>query len=86
MAHLTNQWPSPDALDANAVALDTLLYRKRTGQWAEYVDELTFLNLQGYLVVHGAEYHFRIFQAGASMRSEFWYRYQNDAYVYTLFC
>ncbi|XP_034030712.1 RUN domain-containing protein 3B isoform X1 [Thalassophryne amazonica] len=32
-AHLTNQWPSPDALDANAVALDTLLYRKRTGQW-----------------------------------------------------
>ncbi|XP_018541642.1 RUN domain-containing protein 3B isoform X2 [Lates calcarifer] len=34
-AHLTNQWPSPDALDANAVALDTLLYRKRTGQWEE---------------------------------------------------
>ncbi|XP_022051693.2 RUN domain-containing protein 3B isoform X3 [Acanthochromis polyacanthus] len=32
-AHLTNQWPSPDALDANAVALDTLLYRKNTGQW-----------------------------------------------------
>ncbi|XP_038132523.1 RUN domain-containing protein 3B isoform X2 [Cyprinodon tularosa] len=34
-AHLTNQWPSPDALDANAVALDTLLYRKSTGQWEE---------------------------------------------------
>ncbi|XP_077454042.1 RUN domain-containing protein 3B [Stigmatopora argus] len=32
-AHLTNQWPSPDALDANAVALDTLLYRKSPGQW-----------------------------------------------------
>lgn len=36
-AHLTNQWPSPDALDANAVALDTLLYRKSPGQWEEYV-------------------------------------------------
>lgn len=36
-AHLTNQWPSPDAMDANAVALDTLLYRKTTGQWEEYV-------------------------------------------------
>lgn len=34
-AHLTNQWPSPAALDANAVALDTLLYRKSTGQWEE---------------------------------------------------
>ncbi|XP_029694131.1 RUN domain-containing protein 3B isoform X2 [Takifugu rubripes] len=35
-AHLTNQWPSPVALDANAVALDTLLYRKNTeGQWEE---------------------------------------------------
>ncbi|XP_020497611.1 RUN domain-containing protein 3B isoform X1 [Labrus bergylta] len=34
-AHLTNQWPSPVALDANAVALDTLLYRKRRGQWEE---------------------------------------------------
>uniref|UniRef100_A0A3Q2PTF8 RUN domain containing 3b n=1 Tax=Fundulus heteroclitus TaxID=8078 RepID=A0A3Q2PTF8_FUNHE len=34
-AHLTNQWPSPDTLDANAVALDTLLYRKSTGQWEE---------------------------------------------------
>ncbi|CAG6015450.1 RUN domain-containing protein 3B isoform 1-T1 [Menidia menidia] len=34
-AHLTNQWPSPDVLDANAVALDTLLYRKSTGQWVE---------------------------------------------------
>ncbi|XP_060906596.1 RUN domain-containing protein 3B isoform X2 [Labrus mixtus] len=34
-AHLTNQWPSPVALDANAVALDTLLYRKRRGQWED---------------------------------------------------
>ncbi|KAM9807178.1 RUN domain-containing protein 3B [Syngnathus typhle] len=34
-AHLTNQWPSPDALDANAVALDTLLYRKSPGQWED---------------------------------------------------
>ncbi|XP_054637002.1 RUN domain-containing protein 3B isoform X2 [Dunckerocampus dactyliophorus] len=34
-AHLTNQWPSPDALDANAVALDTLLVRKSTGQWED---------------------------------------------------
>ncbi|CAG11902.1 unnamed protein product, partial [Tetraodon nigroviridis] len=35
-AHLTNQWPSPVALDANAVALDTLLYRKNTeGQWGK---------------------------------------------------
>uniref|UniRef100_A0A8C2Z6Z1 RUN domain-containing protein 3B n=1 Tax=Cyclopterus lumpus TaxID=8103 RepID=A0A8C2Z6Z1_CYCLU len=40
-AHLTNQWPSPVALDTNAVALDTLLYRKSTGQWGEYVDEFT---------------------------------------------
>lgn len=40
-AHLTNQWPSPVVLDANAVALDTLLYRKSTGQWEEYVDEIT---------------------------------------------
>lgn len=39
-AHLTNQWPSPVALDANAVALDTLLYRKNAeGQWEEYVQE-----------------------------------------------
>ncbi|XP_019747649.1 RUN domain-containing protein 3B isoform X1 [Hippocampus comes] len=34
-AHLTNQWPSPDALDANGVALDTLLYRKSPGQWED---------------------------------------------------
>ncbi|XP_038567402.1 RUN domain-containing protein 3B isoform X1 [Micropterus salmoides] len=40
-AHLTNQWPSPVALDANAVALDTLLYRKNRGQWEEYADQLT---------------------------------------------
>ncbi|XP_033836391.1 RUN domain-containing protein 3B isoform X1 [Periophthalmus magnuspinnatus] len=32
-AHLTNQWPSPHALDTNAVALDTLLYKKSIGQW-----------------------------------------------------
>lgn len=37
-AHLTNQWPSPVVLDANAVALDTLLYRKSVGgQLEEYV-------------------------------------------------
>lgn len=36
-SHLTNQWPSPGALDTNAVALDTLLYRKRTEPWEEYV-------------------------------------------------
>ncbi len=36
-SHLTNQWPSPGALDTNAVALDTLLYKKRTGPWEEYV-------------------------------------------------
>ncbi|XP_038653910.1 RUN domain-containing protein 3B isoform X4 [Scyliorhinus canicula] len=35
-AHLTNQWPSPGALDADAVALDTLLYRKQCGQWDEH--------------------------------------------------
>ncbi|XP_033856561.3 RUN domain-containing protein 3B isoform X1 [Acipenser ruthenus] len=34
-AHLTNQWPSPGVLDTNAVALDTMLYRKHTGQWVE---------------------------------------------------
>ncbi|XP_061530003.1 RUN domain-containing protein 3B isoform X1 [Phycodurus eques] len=34
-AHLTNQWPSPDTLDANAVALDALLYRKSPGQWED---------------------------------------------------
>uniref|UniRef100_A0A673IW58 RUN domain-containing protein 3B n=1 Tax=Sinocyclocheilus rhinocerous TaxID=307959 RepID=A0A673IW58_9TELE len=34
-SHLTNQWPSPAALDTNAVALDTLLYRKCTGPWEE---------------------------------------------------
>ncbi|KAH0627481.1 hypothetical protein JD844_003230 [Phrynosoma platyrhinos] len=33
--HLTNQWPSPGALDVNAVALDTLLYRKQNNQWDE---------------------------------------------------
>uniref|UniRef100_A0A8C6MTS6 RUN domain-containing protein 3B n=1 Tax=Mus spicilegus TaxID=10103 RepID=A0A8C6MTS6_MUSSI len=32
-AHLTKQWPSPGALDVNAVALDTLLYRKHNKQW-----------------------------------------------------
>lgn len=45
-AHLTNQWPSPVALDANAVALDTLLFRKSTeGQWEEYVEEFKILQL-----------------------------------------
>ncbi|XP_046689469.1 RUN domain-containing protein 3B isoform X1 [Silurus meridionalis] len=34
-SHLTNQWPSPGAMDTNAVALDTLLYRKPTGRWEE---------------------------------------------------
>ncbi|XP_048009085.1 RUN domain-containing protein 3B isoform X1 [Megalobrama amblycephala] len=34
-SHLTNQWPSPGTLDTNAVALDTLLYRKRTGPWED---------------------------------------------------
>ncbi|XP_074196789.1 RUN domain-containing protein 3B isoform X2 [Rhinolophus sinicus] len=34
-AHLTNQWPSPGALDVHAVALDTLLYRKHNKQWYE---------------------------------------------------
>ncbi|CAL1611147.1 unnamed protein product [Knipowitschia caucasica] len=32
-AHLTNQWPSPHSVDTDAVALDTLLYKKRMGQW-----------------------------------------------------
>ncbi|XP_069504487.1 RUN domain-containing protein 3B [Ambystoma mexicanum] len=32
-AHLTNQWPSPGALDVNAVALDTLLYQKHMQHW-----------------------------------------------------
>ncbi|MBN3280329.1 RUN3B protein, partial [Polyodon spathula] len=34
-AHLTNQWPSPGALDTNAVALDTVLNRKHALQWEE---------------------------------------------------
>ncbi|MEE6466735.1 hypothetical protein FKM82_007037 [Ascaphus truei] len=33
--HLTSQWPSPRALDVNAVALDTLLYQKHNEQWDE---------------------------------------------------
>ncbi|XP_076716847.1 RUN domain-containing protein 3B isoform X5 [Callospermophilus lateralis] len=42
-AHLTNQWPSPGALDVNAVALDTLLYRKHNKQWYDYhsLDQLS---------------------------------------------
>nr|XP_045016368.1 RUN domain-containing protein 3B isoform X2 [Jaculus jaculus] len=42
-AHLTNQWPSPGALDVNAVALDTLLYRKHNKQWKSYqsLDQLS---------------------------------------------
>ncbi|CAJ0964427.1 unnamed protein product, partial [Ranitomeya imitator] len=31
--HLTNQWPSPGALDVKAVALETLLYQKHNEQW-----------------------------------------------------
>ncbi|KAJ3597612.1 hypothetical protein NHX12_001135 [Muraenolepis orangiensis] len=34
-AHLTHQWPSPGTLDASAVALDTLLFRKRNEQWED---------------------------------------------------
>uniref|UniRef100_A0A1A8M934 RUN domain-containing protein 3B n=1 Tax=Nothobranchius pienaari TaxID=704102 RepID=A0A1A8M934_9TELE len=34
-AHLTNQWPSPVALDSNVVALETLLYRRSAGRWEE---------------------------------------------------
>ncbi|XP_026640436.1 RUN domain-containing protein 3B isoform X2 [Microtus ochrogaster] len=42
-AHLTNQWPSPGALDVNAVALDTLLYRKHNKQCKSYqsLDQLS---------------------------------------------
>ncbi|XP_063054008.1 RUN domain-containing protein 3B [Engraulis encrasicolus] len=40
--HLTNQWPSPGSIETNAVALDTLLYRKHTGQW----DEKSFPSLE----------------------------------------
>ncbi|KAM9302792.1 RUN domain-containing protein 3B isoform 1-T1 [Morus bassanus] len=41
--HLTNQWPSPGALDVNAVALDTLLYRKHNQQWDDFqsLDQLS---------------------------------------------
>ncbi|KAJ8411654.1 hypothetical protein AAFF_G00164620 [Aldrovandia affinis] len=38
--HLTNQWPSPGALDTSAVALETLLYRKQACQW-EDLDQLS---------------------------------------------
>ncbi|XP_040290473.1 RUN domain-containing protein 3B isoform X1 [Bufo bufo] len=31
--HLTNQWPSPGALDVKAVALETLLYQKHNEHW-----------------------------------------------------
>lgn len=41
---LTNQWPSPGALDVNAVALDTLLYRKHNQQW----DEKSFQSLDQF--------------------------------------
>ncbi|KAJ8291018.1 hypothetical protein GJAV_G00020460 [Gymnothorax javanicus] len=34
-SHLTNQWPSPGALDTSAVALDTLLFRKHAGHWED---------------------------------------------------
>uniref|UniRef100_A0AAY4A3V8 RUN domain-containing protein 3B n=1 Tax=Denticeps clupeoides TaxID=299321 RepID=A0AAY4A3V8_9TELE len=33
--HLTNQWPSPCAIETNAVALETFLHKKQTGQWEE---------------------------------------------------
>ncbi|KAM4028273.1 RUN domain-containing protein 3B isoform 2-T2 [Anomaloglossus baeobatrachus] len=33
--HLTNQWPSPGALDVKAVALETLLYQKHNERWDE---------------------------------------------------
>lgn len=42
-AHLTNQWPSPGAIETNAVALGTLLYCKRAGQWEEYAHWDRFL-------------------------------------------
>ncbi|XP_048882016.1 RUN domain-containing protein 3B isoform X2 [Brienomyrus brachyistius] len=45
-AHLTKQWPSPGSLDANAVALDTLLYRKGTGQWEEWVSQASGKSFQ----------------------------------------
>ncbi|XP_028326795.1 RUN domain-containing protein 3B isoform X2 [Gouania willdenowi] len=44
MAHLTHQWPSPDKLDTNAVALDTMLYRKQAGQWEECFQSLEQLS------------------------------------------
>ncbi|KAE8596133.1 hypothetical protein XENTR_v10015981 [Xenopus tropicalis] len=33
--HLTNQWPSPGAVEFNAVALDTLRYQKHSEHWDE---------------------------------------------------
>uniref|UniRef100_A0A8C7DNA9 RUN domain-containing protein 3B n=1 Tax=Oncorhynchus kisutch TaxID=8019 RepID=A0A8C7DNA9_ONCKI len=47
-AHLTNQWPSPSAMDTNAVVLDTMLYRNRVGQWEEY-DTPSLIGLCGSL-------------------------------------
>ncbi|XP_069050895.1 RUN domain-containing protein 3B isoform X2 [Lepisosteus oculatus] len=44
-AHLTNQWPSPGALDTKAVALDTLAYRKHTRQWKDS-DRKSFRSLE----------------------------------------
>jgi len=62
-SHLTNQWPSPGTLDTNAVALDTLLYRKCTGPWEEYVLTVFVLNkcmLSDYShpsEIHAASHH-----------------------------
>ncbi|XP_075067990.1 RUN domain-containing protein 3B isoform X1 [Mixophyes fleayi] len=39
--HLTNQWPSPGALDVKAVALETLLHQKHNEQW----DDKSFQSL-----------------------------------------
>ncbi len=63
-SHLTNQWPSPGALDTNAVALDTLLYKKRTGPWEEYVPSVFVFReciLSDYAhpyEIHAASHHY----------------------------
>lgn len=55
-SHLTNQWPSPAALDTNAVALDTLLYRKRIGPWDEYVLPVfvVYIQCMNLVLIHAA--------------------------------
>lgn len=63
-SHLTNQWPSPGALDTNAVALDTLLYKKCTGPWEEYVPSVFVFReciLSDYArpyEIHAASHHY----------------------------